>query len=37
MVMPFVSNDDNTDNDIKSISGTRSSQARILSVNVRQG
>ena len=36
MVMPFVSNDDNADDDIKSISGTCSSQAWVLSVNVSQ-
>ena len=32
----FVSNDDNADDDIKSILGTCSSQAWILSVNIRQ-
>ena len=37
MVMPFVSNDNNADNDIKSISGTCSSQAWILFVNIRKG
>ena len=34
MVMPFLSNDDNADDDIKSISGSCSSQAWILSVSV---
>ena len=37
MVMPFVSNDNNADNDIKSISGTCSSQAWILFVNIKKG
>ena len=36
MVIPFVSNDDNADDDIKPISSTCSSQAWILSVNVSQ-
>ena len=36
MVIPFVSNGDNADDDIKSILGTCSSQAWILSVNIRQ-
>ena len=37
IVMAFVSNDDNADDDIKSISGTCSSREWILSVDVRQG
>ena len=37
MIMPFVSNDNNADDDIKSISGTCSSQAWILFVNIRKG
>ena len=37
MVMPFISNDDDANDDIKSISSTCSSRAWILSVNVRQG
>ena len=37
MVMPFISNDNNADDDIKSISSTCSSRAWILSINIRQG
>ena len=37
MVMSFVSNDDNADDDIKSISSTCSSRERILSIYIRQG
>ena len=36
MVMSFVSNDDNADDDIKSISGTCSSREWILSIDIRQ-
>jgi hypothetical protein len=36
MVMPFVSNDDDANDDIKSISSTCSSQAWILSIDIRQ-
>ena len=36
MVMSFVSNDDDTDNNVKSISGTGSSRERILSTAVSQ-
>ena len=37
MVKPFVSNDDNADDDIKSISCTCSSRECILSIDIRQG
>jgi hypothetical protein len=37
MVMPFVSNDDNADDDIKSISRTCGSRECILSIDIRQG
>ena len=37
MVMPFVSDDDNADDDIKSISSTCSSREWILSIDIRQG
>ena len=37
MFMSFVSNDDNADDDIKSISGTCSSREWILSTDIRQG
>jgi hypothetical protein len=36
MVKTFVPNDDDTDDDIKSISSTCSSRERILSIGVRQ-
>ena len=37
MVMPFLPNDDNADDDINSFSGTCSSRAWILSIDIRQG
>ena len=37
MVVSFVSNDDDSDNDIKPISGTSSSMEWILSIDIRQG
>jgi hypothetical protein len=37
MVVPFISHDDDADDDIKSISGTCSSRECILSISIRQG
>jgi hypothetical protein len=36
MIMTFVSNDDNADDNIKSISGSCSSRKWILSIDIRQ-